>query len=97
MDATKERDSLVSELSDLHAVFPRATIERLVQRIYQEFHGARVTTYLPILVRRVARSQLLYLDPGAGPHPSLLGTAAQGRVILVKDRAPAVAGHSAHR
>jgi hypothetical protein len=67
MDGTAELDPLVSEMSRRHPVFPPATIERLVRRTFDEYREAKITTYVPLLVRRAVAAQLRYLDDGTWP------------------------------
>lgn len=67
MDLTEECRALVPELCRRHPVFPRATIERLVRRTFDQYQGAKITTFVPLLVRRTVVAQLRYLDDGMTP------------------------------
>jgi hypothetical protein len=67
MDEPVELTPLVSEMSDRYPMFPLATIERLVRRTFDGYRGAKITTYVPLLVRRAVNTQLRYLDDGTWP------------------------------
>ena len=62
MEVEQEVRRLTASLVARHPLFPRQTVERLVGRTFDEFAGARVTTYLPILVERVVEARLRELD-----------------------------------
>jgi hypothetical protein len=67
VDMASEMKPIVAELARRHPVFPVATIERLVSRTFEEYRDAKIQTYVPLLVRRAVRAQLLYVDDGTGP------------------------------
>ena len=62
MEVEHEVRRLTATLVDRHPLFSRQTVERLVVRTFDEFAGATVTTYLPILVERAAEARLRELD-----------------------------------
>lgn len=62
MDVEQEVHRLTNALVERHPLFPRQTVERLVVRIFGEFDGASVRSYLPILVERAAEARLRALD-----------------------------------
>jgi len=64
VDVSQELRALVPELCRRHPVFPQATIERLVRRTFEQYQDAKITTYVPLLVRRTVAAQLRYLDDG---------------------------------
>jgi hypothetical protein len=61
---------------ELHLEFPAVPVEQLtilVECLWSHFDGATVRDYVPLLVRRQAREELLdHLEPptGAAPPPS---------------------------
>lgn len=54
-------------LAARHPLFAEATVERLVRRTFDEFAGARVTAFVPVLVQRIVGARLRDLDRD---HPS---------------------------
>ncbi len=67
MDVQQETARITQVLAARHPLFAPATVERLVTRVFAEFEGAAVTTYLPILVSRAADVRLRDLDHDAEP------------------------------
>ncbi|MBT0769290.1 hypothetical protein KIH74_10185 [Kineosporia sp. J2-2] len=57
-----EIEALVAELSARFPLFAPATIKRWVQRESARYADARITTYVPILVRRGVEATLHELD-----------------------------------
>jgi len=57
-----EVETLVAELSVKYPRFAAATIQRWVRRELDRYRGARITTFVPILVRRGAEATLRELD-----------------------------------
>lgn len=62
-----ELSDLVTELHRRHPGFRRTTIERLVVRVAEEYEGAPIRSYVPILVRRQVSEQLRYAETIAVP------------------------------
>jgi hypothetical protein len=58
---------LVTELHRRHPRFRRATIERLVVRVAEEYEDAPIRSYVPLLVRRQVDEQLRYAETIAVP------------------------------
>ncbi len=81
MDVQQETARITQALAARHPLFAPATVERLVTRVFAEFEGAAVTTYLPILVSRAADVRLRDLDHDYPAEP-----AAERRVDLSTGR-----------
>jgi hypothetical protein len=63
MDRTDREQALVTaDLSARFSIFPPATIARLVCRGFESFRDAPVRTYIPLLARRIAETQLRQLE-----------------------------------
>jgi hypothetical protein len=62
VEQIRERERLVADMVDRFPVFPKLTIERLVQRVYHDYEQARVQAFVPVLVRRTVVQQLRYLE-----------------------------------
>ena len=70
MQIEQELLDLVAELHRRHPRFRRATIERLVARVAEQYRDAPVQSYVPVLVRRQVSDQLRYADSIAVPDDS---------------------------
>jgi hypothetical protein len=55
---------IVDELSHAFPGYPRNALEGLVGRCAEQFAGATVQAFVPVLVRRAALEQLKYLEQG---------------------------------
>lgn len=75
----KSVDAVVDELTRRYPEYPRRAIESLVRRHAATFRDAAVRTYLPILVRRCAETELRYLQDGIDAETALIA-APDGRV-----------------
>ena len=53
---------VVTELCAEYPRFPRMTVERMVGRAAERYQDARVTAFVPVLVRRHVREQLRYVE-----------------------------------
>lgn len=62
MDRDAEIRGMVSELAERFPMLPHATVDRLVRRLFADFRGAPVQTYVPVLVRREAEEALRRVD-----------------------------------
>lgn len=62
MDVDQEVRRVCAVLAARHPLFAERTVERLVARLFQEYDGAPVQQYLPILVERAAEDRLRDLD-----------------------------------
>lgn len=62
MDRDAEARALVDDLTERFPVLPRATVQRLVQRLYAQYEDAPVQSYITLLVRRSAEQSLRELD-----------------------------------
>jgi hypothetical protein len=62
MEVEQEVRRLTASLVQRHPLFSRQTVERLVVRTFDEFAGATVKNYVPILVERAAEARLRELD-----------------------------------
>lgn len=61
MDRDAEIRAMVGDLAERYPL-PEATVDRLVRRLFAEFEGAPVQTYVPVLVRRAAENTLRDVD-----------------------------------
>ncbi|MDP9825284.1 three-helix bundle dimerization domain-containing protein [Kineosporia succinea] len=57
-----EVEAIVAELSVKYPLFATTTIQRWVRRESARYAGARITTFVPILVRRAVDRTLRDLD-----------------------------------
>ena len=62
MDQTDQFSDLVDDLSARYPRFKPVTIRRLVARTAEQYRGARITAFVPILVGRQVRQQLQYVE-----------------------------------
>lgn len=61
-DETKSIDTVIAALELRFPQLPRPDIEVIVGQRYHEFDGAPVRDYIPVLVQRGAREQLLEMS-----------------------------------
>jgi hypothetical protein len=61
-DETKSIDTVIAALELRFPEFPRPEIEQVVGASYHQFDGAPVRDYIPVLVQRGAREQLLEMS-----------------------------------
>lgn len=52
-------ETVAGELAREFAALPEPTVRRVVREAYGSFSGARIVTFVPILVRRTARARLI--------------------------------------
>ncbi len=43
---------------DLHETVPRAKVSQIVFEVSEKFHDAKITAFIPIIVRRMTRERL---------------------------------------
>jgi hypothetical protein len=77
VERSADMRTVVAMLTARHPRFPGATIERLVTRTFDDFHQAKIQTFVPILVYRQVHASLRYADaPGADATAATTSTSA---------------------
>ena len=61
-DETKSIDTVIAALELRFPTLPRPEIEEVVGHTYHQFDGAPIRDYIPVLVQRGARNQLLEMS-----------------------------------
>jgi hypothetical protein len=82
VSGTDERQQVVEALLSKHPIFPRATIERLVNGEMDRYKTATVHSFVPVLVQRAVSARLHEADslPGSSaPDPEALDPQAADR------------------
>jgi UDP-glucose 4-epimerase len=67
-DESKSIDTIIAALELRFPKLPRPEIEEVVGQRYHEFDGASVRDYIPVLVQRGARDQLLEMSGAPANH-----------------------------
>ena len=101
MSGTDERQQVVDALLAKHPMYPRATIERLVNGEMDQYETAKVHSFVPVLVQRAVSARLRDADllPGSsGPDRAVVDVRAaeresahlilEGGIVLVARTGP---------
>ena len=73
----QDQSAVIDALAARHPLFARATVERWVAEEARRYEGARIPTYVPLLVRRAVDATLR----------ELAAEDATGRSVPMADRA----------